>query len=339
MGVVMGISFDLEATNFHLRWQLAETVARWNREYGLGLDSAGVDAWLESLRDGCGPPLTAPRVLGALGGVVASRMAREFRFGGPSFVVSDDTASGIHALNVAIDLLQQNLVDAMLIGAVDLGGDGRGVTRLNQLIPISSGNRICPFDAAADGTLPGDGAVALVVKRLTQARRDNDRIYAVIRGIGSASGSDPTGETVDPASYCRSLASCFDRSDVPIDSVSYVDAQGVGVPARDRAELAALSDFFGTPERRDVSLPPIALGATTPICGHTGAADGLIGLAKTAWCLYRRILPVLACPAPRTRMPGKITPSRYSTASLPRRSSIKNTVSTPFRWSTGAIRK
>ena len=294
MGVVMGISFDFEATNFHLRWQLAETVVHWNRAYGLGLDGAELDAWLESLREGCGPPLTAPRVLGALGGVVASRMAREFRFGGPSFVVSDDTASGIHALNVAIDLLRQDRVDAMLIGAVDLGGDGRSVTRLNHLLPLSSGNHICPFDAAADGTLPGDGAVALVVKRLTQARRDNDRIYAVIRGIGSASGSDPTGETVDPATYCRSLASCFDRSDVPIGSVSYVDAHGAGAPARDRAELAALSDFFSDPERRDATLPPIALGTTTPICGHTGAADGLIALAKTAWCLHRRILPALS---------------------------------------------
>ena len=307
MGVVMGISFDFEATNFHLRWQLAETVAHWNREYGLGLDTAEVKAWLESLRDGCGPPLTAPRVLGALGGVVASRMAREFRFGGPSFVVSDDTASGVHALNVAIDLLQQDRVDAMLIGAVDLGADGRSVTRLNQLMPLSSGNRICPFDASADGTLPGDGAVALVVKRLTQARCDNDRIYAVIRGIGSASGSALPGATVDPATYCRSLTSCFDRSDAPIDSVSYVDAHGAGVPDQDRAEIAALTDFFGDPEKRDATLPPIALGATGPICGHTGAANGLIALAKTAWCLYRRILP----PLPGyTRLPADLAGSQ-----------------------------
>ncbi|WP_419655389.1 beta-ketoacyl synthase N-terminal-like domain-containing protein [Desulfosarcina variabilis] len=293
MGVVMGISFDFEATNFHLRWQLAQAVERWNREYALELDDVELKAWLESLRDGCGPPLTAPRVLGALGGVVASRMAREFRFGGPSFVVSDDTASGIHALGIAMDLLRQNAVDAMLVGAVDLGADGRSVTRLNQLMPLSSSNRICPFNDAADGTLPGDGAAALVLKRLAQARHDKDRIYAVIRGIGSASGSDPTGETVDPATYCRSLVSCFDRSDVPMDAVSYVDAHGAGVPAQDRAELAALTDFFGDPKRRGAALPPIALGATTPICGHTGAADGLIALAKTAWCLHRRILPAL----------------------------------------------
>ena len=290
MGVVMGISFDFEATNFHLRWQLAHAVAHWNREYGLGLDDAETAAWLKTLRDGCGPPLTAPRVLGALGGIVASRMAREFRFGGPSFVVSNNAASGIHALDVAVDLLRQKAVDAMLVGAVDLAGDGRSVVRLNHFLPLSSSNTVRPFDAAADGTLPGDGAVALVVKPLRQARRDGDRIYAIIRGIGSASGQST--ESIDKATYCRALTRCFSMCDVPIDAVSYVDAHGAGVPGHDRAELAALTHFFGD-NAQSATRPPIALGTTTPICGHTGAADGLIALTKTAWCLHRRILPAL----------------------------------------------
>ncbi len=288
MGVVMGIGFDFEATNFHLRWQLAQAAARWNRDYGLGLGQADLAKWLAALRDGCGPPLTAPRVLGALGGIVASRMAREFRFGGPSFVVSSDAASGIHALDVAADLLRRQTVDAMLIGAVDLAGDGRNVARLNQLLPFSASNRIRPFDVAADGALPGDGAVALVVKTLEQARRDGDRIYARIRGIGNASGQihDP----VDQATYCRSLDGCFSQARVPVDAVSYVEAHATGAPEPDRSELAALTGYFSA--HGAGAMPPmIALGATASICGHTGAANGLIGLAKTAWCLHRRILP------------------------------------------------
>lgn len=291
MGVVFGMGFDFEATNFHLRWQLFSAIRRWNRSHGLNLDDQAMDQWLNGLRDQCGPPLTPPRVLGALGGIVASRMAREFRFGAPSFVVSSDAASGTKALQVAVDLLHQKTADAMLVGAVDLSGEGRNVVRMDRFLPLSRTNAVRPFDAAADGTLPGDGAVALVLKRLDQARKDGDRIYAVIRGIGSAGEGDPAGRVGEPT-YCSSLSHCFDRSDVSAGAVSYVEGHGSGVPGQDRMELAALSRFFGD-HGQPGPAAAIALGSTKPISAYTGAADSLASLAKTALCLYHRILPPL----------------------------------------------
>ncbi|MGA6924758.1 MAG: beta-ketoacyl synthase N-terminal-like domain-containing protein [Desulfosarcina sp.] len=293
MGVIVGIGFDFEATNFHLRWQLFGAVERWNQVHGLGLDDPALSRWLERLRDQCGPPLTSPRVLGALGGVVASRMAREFRFGGPSFVVSADAASGIKALGVAVDLLQQGAADAMLVGAVDLAGEGRSVVRTDRLTPLSRSQAIRPFDAAADGTLPGDGAVALVLKPLARARADGDRIYAVLRGIASAGGDDPTSGRLDDSTYRRSIRACFDRAGIAPGAVSLVNAHGSGVPDQDRVEITALSSFFNAKDQTDPSMA-IALGSTKPITGHTGAADGLISLAQTALCLYHRVLPPLA---------------------------------------------
>ena len=292
MGVVVGIGFDFEATNFHLRWQLHPAVARWNRTHGLNLNKTALEHWLESLRDQCGPPLTPPRVIGALGGIVASRMAREFRFGGPGFVVSADAASGIKALQAAVDLLQQNAADAMLVGAVDLAGEGRCVVRTNRLMPLSRTNMIRPFDASADGTLPGDGAVALVLKRLDQARADGDRIYAVIRSIGCAGGDDPASGRVGESTYGRSLSRCFNQTDVSAGSVSYVEAHGAGVPDLDRIELRGLVDFFSEYGQDDPSRA-ITLGSTKPVSGYTGAADGLASLAKTALCLHHHILPPL----------------------------------------------
>ncbi|MBC2713303.1 MAG: hypothetical protein HGJ94_20595 [Desulfosarcina sp.] len=293
MGVVFGIGFDFEATNFHLRWQLFTAVKRWNALHGLKLDDRTMDQWLENLRDQCGPPLTPPRVMGALGGIVASRMAREFRFGGPSFVVAADADSGIKALQVAVDLLQQNAVDAMLVGAVDLAGEGRSVVRMDRFMPLSRTNAVRPFDASADGTLPGDGAVALLLKTLAQARIDGDRIYAVIRGIGSAGGDDPANSGVGESTYCRSLSQCFSQTDVSAGSVSYVEAHGAGVSVRDRMELTALAGFFSEHGQADPS-KAIALGSTKPVTGYTGAADSLASLAKTALCLHHRILPPLA---------------------------------------------
>ncbi|MCB2149158.1 MAG: type I polyketide synthase [Deltaproteobacteria bacterium] len=293
MGVVVGLGFDFEATNFHLRWQLFTAIRRWNASRGLNMDDRTMDQWMENLRDQCGPPLTPPRVMGALGGIVASRMAREFRFGGPSFVVSADAASGVKALQVAVDLLQQNAADAMLVGAVDLAAEGRSVVRMDQFMPLSRTNTVRPFDASADGTLPGDGAVALVLKPLAQARIDGDRVYAVIRGIGSAGGDDPSKGRVSESTYSRSLSRCFNRSDVSAGSVSYVEAHGAGIPDRDRMEITALADFFRSHGQTDPSTA-IALGSTKPITGFTGAADSLVALAKTALCLHHRILPPFA---------------------------------------------
>ena len=292
MGVVVGIGFDFEATNYHLRWQLYTAVRRWNRIHGLHLDETDMDAWLERLRDDCGPPLTPPRVVGALGGIVASRMAREFRFGGPSFVVAGDAASGIKALQAAVDLLRLNEADAMLVGAVDLAGEGRNVVRMDRLYPFSRTQAVRPFDTRSDGTLPGDGAVALVLKRLDRAIADSDRIYAVIRGIGSAGGDDPTQGGVGESTYRRSLGRCFDRTDVNPGSVSYMEAHGAGIPDRDAMELGALDSYFSKHGSDDPSAA-IALGSTKPISGYSGAADGLVSLAKTALCLHHRILPPL----------------------------------------------
>ena len=298
MGAIIGIGFDFEATNFHLRWQLAPVIDRFARANGLDPDADEVEAWLESARDACGPPLTAPRVMGALGGIVASRMARECRFGGPSFVVSADSASGIKALGIAVDLIRQNVVDAMLVGAVDLFAEGRSVIRHQRFVPFSPRGRIRSFDADADGTLAGDGAAAMVLKPLSRARADGDRIYAVINGIGSAGGAGgdlPGTGRITAGTLRRSLSRCLSQNQRKPDTLGYIEAQGTGDPARDGVELSALSACFSEaghdPEKPDAA---IALGAKAPICGYLGAADGLVSVVKTALCLYRRVLPPLA---------------------------------------------
>jgi acyl transferase domain-containing protein len=302
MGVVVGIEFDFEATNYHLRWQLFSAVNRWNQSFGLKLNDRESELWLAQLRDQCGPPLTPSRVLGALGGIVASRMAREFRFGGPSFVVSANADSGNKALQAAVDLIAQNTVDAMLVSAVDLAGEGRHVLRMNAMVPLSRSNRIRPFDAQGDGTLPGDGAAALVLKPLDRATRDGDRVYAVIRGVGTAGGENPATGMIRSATGIRSLARCFDNAGVSPGSVSFLEANGSGAPERDRLELDALSSFFSNHASNDFS-KAIALGAVKPITGDTGAAGSLIALVKTALCLHHRLLP----PLPGyTRLPDDI---------------------------------
>ncbi|MGD9369186.1 MAG: beta-ketoacyl synthase N-terminal-like domain-containing protein [Desulfobacteraceae bacterium] len=290
MGTIIGIGFDYEATNFHLRWALPKLANEWNRISGASIETHTLEQWLPSARDDCGPPLTATRTLGALGGIVASRIAREFRFGGPSFVVSAEEASGFAALDIARNMLRSGQVDAMLVGAVDLNGDERNMASLYTRPGISAKGEIRPFDAHADGTLPGEGAVALVLKRLEDARADGDRIYALLQSMGSAS-APPNGRCLpDESVYTASLKRAFDDAEIAPDAIDLMESHGCGIPDYDGVEARSLRAFFGELARQR-SEDGIAIGTLAPIAGHTGAVTGLAAVAKSALSLFHRIIP------------------------------------------------
>ena len=294
MGAVIGIGFDYEATNFHLRWALPRLASQWRASVDTNLEKTALEQWLEQSQDRCGPPLTASRTLGALGGIVASRVAREFRFGGPSFVVSAEEASGLRAAEIGMRMLRADEVDSVLVGAVDLNCDERNLATLFSRLKPSRSQTVRPFDAAADGTLPGEGAVALVFKRLRDARADDDRVYAVIQGIGGAGQDDQAN---GGKAYVRSLERAFKDARVPPSSIDLMETHGSGIPDQDRIEAHALHDFFD--EGRGHSEKSIAVGTLKPIIGHTGAASGMASLVKAALSLFHRIV----APAANYRAP------------------------------------
>ena len=289
MSVLIGMGFDFEAANFHLRWSFYNNVERWADKLGLDLSAAETAYWLESLRNACNPPLTPARTLGALGGIIASRIARAFRFGGPSFVVSAEAASGLRALEIAVRALQQNEIDTALVGAVDFTGDVRSILTAHAIKPFSSRNSVCPFDQTADGTLPGEGAVALVLKRLDRAMADKDRIHAVVKALGSAGNS--RSQDVDCETYVRSLERTFSDADVSPRQISYLETHGSGNPCEDEIEAEALHHFFH--QRADNGADRCAVGSLKPVIGHLGAAAGLFSVVKTSLSLYQEILPPL----------------------------------------------
>ncbi|BDV42215.1 hypothetical protein GURASL_11380 [Geotalea uraniireducens] len=281
-GVFVGIALDLNATNFSYRWRLAELAAAWQQEQGHPATAAELAAWTAALREAAGPPLTANRTMGALGSVVASRIAREFRVGGPSFTLANEDGSGIRALEAAARLLQSGEIDRALVGAVDLAGDLRAVLGHHALRPLSATGRGRPFAAAADGSIVGEGAATVVLKRLADARRDGDRIYAVIKGIGTAGGT-----TVLPgaAAYRRALERAYADAGVAPETVDYLEANGSGHPAEDRMEATALADFFGPTKRH------CAVAGVKGEIGHSGAAAGLASLVRGCLALYHEIIP------------------------------------------------
>ncbi|QWV95387.1 type I polyketide synthase [Geomonas oryzisoli] len=286
-GVFVGIALDLNSTNFAFRWTIAEKAKAWARELGLQLSPEEMELWIEQLRDQAGPALTANRTMGALGSVVASRVAREFRCGGPSFTMSSEESSGLRALETAVRQLQSDEIDRAIVGAVDLAGDLRAVIGQHLNRPYSGFGSATPFDQSADGTVVGEGAATVILKRLEDAERDGDRIYAVIGGIGSASG-----EVMLPGvpAYRHALERAYGEAEAAPAGIGLIEAHGSGNAAEDRMEAAALTEFFDEPgptaqQRR---LPVVSVKGDI---GHTGAASGLASLVRGCLALYQEIIP------------------------------------------------
>jgi acyl transferase domain-containing protein/3-hydroxymyristoyl/3-hydroxydecanoyl-(acyl carrier protein) dehydratase len=167
-GAVVGLSLDLETTSFHVRWVLERHARAALVRAGVDVTEAELRAWLDQASAMISAPLDAQRVLGALGGIVTSRLARELSLGGPSFGIQAEEASGLRALEVATRLLQRRDVDCMVVGAVDLAGDARRVLARRQL--------------SVSGP-PAEAGVALVLRRLSDAQRDGQPVLAVVTDV------------------------------------------------------------------------------------------------------------------------------------------------------------
>ena len=298
MGVVIGMDFDAQANDYHFRWNLTNEFEQWKQRYGLASSADENRQWIESIKDAWSPPLTASRVVGALGGIMASRIAKQFQLGGPGFVVSCESASGLRALEIGTRSLQLFETDTFLVGAVDLPGDVRRIVMDDTSRSYSRAGKIRAFDAQADGTLPGEGATALVLKRLDDAVADGDRIYAVIKGIGSANSRDRMEEKDEEGfaaalskAYTLSLERAFIDADIDAAEISYFEANGSGDPREDQIEAAALRDFFTGHDSGEKK--QCALGSVKANIGHTGAAAGLASFVRTCLCLYQQIIPPL----------------------------------------------
>ena len=275
MGAVIGVDFDFEATNFHLRWHLDQAFPGWVRSRSPDVQGQMAAQWLPRLKEACSPPLTANRVLGALGSMVASRIARELRLGGPSFVVSAEAASGLRALEIGVRAVQSGQMDAALVGAVDLHGDLRSAALQHLLAPSNDG-----FPP------PADGSAALVLKRLDRAEADGDRIYAVIRGLGAGSGGGIDVPRPDRSAYIRALSRALSEAGIPAGAIGRFELHGSGAPDDDRLEAEALDAVFGT------GRASLRISSSKALIGDCGAAAGLASLIKAGLELHLAAEPV-----------------------------------------------
>ncbi|HUO71709.1 MAG TPA: SDR family NAD(P)-dependent oxidoreductase [Solirubrobacteraceae bacterium] len=235
------------------------------------------------------PEWTEDSFAGLLMNVAAGRIANRLDFGGTNYTVDAACASSLAAIGLATRELQFGTSAMVLAGGVDAIQNPFAYLCFAKTHALSSRGRCRPFDASADGIAISEGFATVVLKRLADAERDGDRIYAVIRGVGAASdGRDRSLTAPRPEGQMRALRRAYAQARISPATIGLVEAHGTGTVAGDSAEIKALSTVFA---EHGTDAQWCAVGSVKSMIGHTKATAGVAGLIKAALALYHRVLP------------------------------------------------
>ncbi|MGH3916817.1 MAG: beta-ketoacyl synthase N-terminal-like domain-containing protein, partial [Pseudonocardiaceae bacterium] len=235
------------------------------------------------------PTWTEDSFPGILLNVTAGRIANRFDLGGVNYTVDAACAASLAAVYVAVGELTDGTAEMMIVGGADTTQTPFGYTCFSKTHALSPRGRCRPLDAGADGIVISEGLGVLVLKRLADAERDGDRVYAVIKGIGGSSdGRDRSLTAPRPEGQALALERAYAKAGFSAATVGLIEAHGTGTAAGDRAEIATLNQVFdaaGAPARR------CAVGSVKSMIGHTKGTAGVAGLIKVALGLHHKVLP------------------------------------------------
>ncbi len=291
--------------------QTIEIIRKLNPEFS--------DAQIEQLREEMKsvlPPMNAETVPGLIPNIIVGRIANRMDLMGPAYTVDAACASSLIAVQHAMRDLIIGDCDLALVGGAQVWMPVPTLNVFCQLGALSRRQQIRPFDQDADGTLLGEGIGMVVLKRLSDAERDGNRIYAVIRGAGMS--SDGRGTSVmAPRIEGEELAlrRAYDSSGISPRTIGLIEAHGTATPVGDVVEIQALTRVFG--ERKD-AFPHCAIGTVKSMISHTIPASGVAGLIKTALALHHKVLPpTINCDMPNPKLELEKTPFYVNTEARP----------------------
>ncbi|AUG75397.1 type I polyketide synthase [Kitasatospora sp. MMS16-BH015] len=266
------------------------------------------DSQLEKVRaaftDRLGPD-QPESAIGLVPNLAASRLANRLDLRGPAYTVDAACASSLVAVDQAVGELAGGRCDLVLAGGVHHCHDVTLWSVFAQLRALSPSQRIRPFHRGADGLLVGEGTGVVALKRLADAERDGDRVYAVIRGTGVASdGRTAALASPDPGGQTRAVRAAWRAAGLDPAApgvLGLLEAHGTATPAGDAAELATLAEVFGPADGAERAV----LGSVKSMIGHTMPAAGVAGLVKAALAVHHGVLlPTLHCEDPHPALAG-----------------------------------
>lgn len=323
-GIILGRGGYLTPGLVRLDQQVrtASQVVRTLRELVPGLTEDQLDRVRDAFDDHASPE----SAIGLVPNLAASRVANRLDLRGPAYTVDAACASSLVAVDHAVRELDSGRCDVVLAGGVHHCHDITLWSVFSRLGALSRSERIRPLHRDADGVLIGEGTGVVVLKRLADAERDGDRVYAVIAGTGVASdGRTASLVNPDPGGQVRAVRQAWDAAGLDPaapDAIGLLEAHGTATPAGDAAELRTIAEVFGpaTSERA-------AIGSVKSMIGHTMPAAGVAGLVKAALALHHGVQPpTLHCDDPHPALAATrfapLDKARPWPAGAPRRAGV-----------------
>ena len=236
------------------------------------------------------PKPTVYAFMSAFGSSMGAWAAHLLGFAGPSTTIECGALSAHQSFQQAIDDLLMRRSDIAVAGAIQPPIVRPVMQGLAGALTFSRRKTLMPFSRESDGTLPGEGGAVFILKRLKDALRDNDRIYAIVHSpeIIAASLEHHRAIPLAPDRMIRAIDRAMKGAKVDADILSYIETHGSGIPQVDQAELNVLLELFG---ERKPNRPLIGIGAVKGNFGHTLIASGAASLLKATLAIYHRILP------------------------------------------------
>ncbi|WP_288049652.1 type I polyketide synthase [Nocardia sp.] len=221
--------------------------------------------------------------------MLSNRIAYALNLVGPALTVDTACSSSLVAFHLACQALENGDCEVAMAGGVNVMLQPETFVLMCKGGFLAADGRCKSFDAAADGYGRGEGAGMVALKKLDDAVRDGDRIYAVVKATGANQDGRTTAITVPNADSQESLArSVCARAGLPPESITYVEAHGTGTLVGDPVELRALGKVFGASTGRSGSL---GVGSVKSTLGHTEAAAGIASVIKAALAIRHRTIP------------------------------------------------
>ncbi len=235
------------------------------------------------------PPVTEDTFPGMLANVIAGRIANRLDLGGENCTVSAACASSLAALATACRWLEAGDCDMVIAGGADVHNAAGDFLMFSSVHALSRRGQCRTFDEDADGIVLGEGVGAVILKRLSDARRDGDRVYAVVKGVGASSDGRSMGLTAPRREgQVRALERAYEATGVHPPEIGLMEAHGTGTVVGDRTELQSMTEVFTASGAAPGS---VALGSVKSQIGHTKNAAGMAALVKVALSLHHRVLP------------------------------------------------
>lgn len=237
------------------------------------------------------PAISGYSIVGQQLNMLAANVSQAFDFTGPAFAVDTACSSALTALHEAVLHLRSGIVDAAIVGGVYVQLDPIMMVCFSRIGALSFSDRCRPFAADADGFVLGEGAGAVVIKRLADALRTGDRVLAVIRGVAMNNDGRGGGPLTPLASgQAAAIAAAWREADCPPATVGLLEAHATATLAGDGVELAAIRTVFS----RELPAPAPITSIKANI-GHGLASAGIASLIKATLAVHEGIIP----PQPR----------------------------------------